>query len=244
MIEKTIQENQTLISFWDKAFALSEEDQKQMLADGGLDWKEIAPSEKLYQAACSLGKRNKVLDYGCGNVWAAVIAAKSGCADVTAADAAPGAVRAARLYAARYGVADRVHAVCSDSNWLQSVPDGTFDGLICSNVLDVVPPETAEEILRELARVLSRDGTVIVGLNYYLSPEGAAARNMVLEDGNRLYINGVLRLVSRTDEEWAQIFSRWFTFEKLEHFAWPGEAKETRRLFWLRKREDDYCSPN
>ncbi|MBR3109211.1 MAG: class I SAM-dependent methyltransferase [Clostridia bacterium] len=244
MIEKTIQENQTLISFWDKAFALSEEDQKQMLADGGLDWKEIAPSEKLYQAACSLGKRNKVLDYGCGNAWAAVIAAKSGCADVTAADAAPGAVRAARLYAARYGVADRVHAVCSDSNWLQSVPDGTFDGLICSNVLDVVPPETAEEILRELARVLSRDGTVIVGLNYYLSPEGAAARNMVLEDGNRLYINGVLRLVSRTDEEWAQIFSRWFTFEKLEHFAWPGEAKETRRLFWLRKREDDYCSPN
>lgn len=239
MIEKTIQENQTLISFWDKAFALSEEDQKQMLADGGLDWKEIAPSEKLYQAACSLGKRNKVLDYGCGNAWAAVIAAKSGCADVTAADAAPGAVRAARLYAARYGVADRVHAVCSDSNWLQSVPDGTFDGLICSNVLDVVPPETAEEILRELARVLSRDGTVIVGLNYYLSPEGAAARNMVLEDGNRLYINGVLRLVSRTDEEWAQIFSRWFTFEKLEHFAWPGEAKETRRLFWLWKREDD-----
>lgn len=239
MIEKTIQENQTLISFWDKAFALSEEDQKQMLADGGLDWKEIAPSEKLFQAACSLGKRNNVLDYGCGNAWAAVIAAKSGCADVTAVDAAPGAVRTAQHYAARYGVADRVHAVCSDSNWLQSVPDGTFDGLICSNVLDVVPPETAEEILRELARALTRDGTVIVGLNYYLSPEAVAARNMALEDGSRLYIDGVLRLVSRTDEEWARIFSPWFTVEKLEYFAWPGEAKETRRLFWLRKREDD-----
>lgn len=239
MTKKTMQENQTLISFWDKAFALSEEDQKQMLAGGGLDWKEIAPSEKLYQAACSLGKRNNVLDYGCGNAWAAVIAAKSGCADVTAVDAAPGAVRTAQHYAARYGVADRVHAVCSDSNWLQSVPDGTFDGLICSNVLDVVPPETADEILRELARALTRDGTVIVGLNYYLSPEAVAARNMALEDGSRLYIDGVLRLVSRTDEEWTRIFSPWFTVEKLEHFAWPGEAKETRRLFWLRKREDD-----
>ena len=239
MTKKTMQENQTLIAFWDKAFALSEEDQKQMFEGDGSDWKEIAPSEKLYQAACSLGKRNKVLDYGCGNAWASIIAAKSGCADVTAADAAPGAVQAARLYAARYGVADRVHAVCSDLNWLQSVPDGTFDGLICSNVLDVVPTETAEEILRELARILTQDGTVIVGLNYYLSPEAVAARGMVLEDGKRLYIDGVLRLVSRTDEEWAQIFSPWFTVEKLEHFAWPGETKETRRLFWLRKREDD-----
>ena len=185
MTKKTMQENQTLIAFWDKAFALSEADQKQMLEGDGSDWKEIAPSEKLYQAACSLEKRNKVLDYGCGSAWAAIIAAKSGCADVTAADAAPGAVQAARLYAARYGVADRVHAVCSDSNWLQSVPDGTFDGLICSNVLEV-PPETAEEILRDLARVATRDGTVIVGLNYYLSPEAAAARNMDLADGNRL----------------------------------------------------------
>lgn len=239
MTEKTAQENQALIAFWDKAFALSDEDQKQRLEDGGPDWKEIAPSEKLYRAACALGQRKKVLDYGCGNAWASIIAAKSGCADVTAADAAPGAVQAARLYAARYGVADRVHAVCSDSNWLQSVPDGTFDGLICSNVLDVIPPETVEAILRELARVTTQDGILIVGLNYYLSPEAAAARSIDLADGNRLYIDGVLRLVSRTDAEWARIFSPWYTVKKLEHFAWPGEAKETRRLFWLWKREDD-----
>jgi len=50
-------------------------------------------------------------------------------------------------------------------------------------------------------------------------------------------VDGVLRLVSRTDEEWAAIFSPYYTVERLEHFAWPGEAKETRRLFCLRKRE-------
>ena len=106
MTEKTVQENQALIAFWDKAFILSEADQAQEGESGGADWKELAPSEKLYQAACSLGKRKKVLDYGCGSAWASIIAAKSGCTDVTAADAAPGAVQAARLYAARYGVAD------------------------------------------------------------------------------------------------------------------------------------------
>lgn len=238
MTEKTVRENQALIAFWDKAFAPSEEDQAQEGESGGSDWKEPAPSEKLYRAACSLGRRKKILDYGCGSAWAAVIAAKSGCADVIAVDAAPGAVQAARLYAARYGVADRVHISCAASGWLKTIPSATFDGLICSNVLDVIPPETAEEIIRESARVLTRDGTVIVGLNYYLSPEAAAARGMALADGNRLYIDGVLRLVSRTDEEWARILSPWYTVEKLEHFAWPGEAEERRRLFWLRKRKD------
>ena len=91
------------------------------------------------------------------------------------------------------------------------------------------------EVIRELSRVLSRDGRAIIGLNYYLSPEAAAARGTVLAEGNRLYIDGVLRLVSRTDEEWARIFSPWYAVEQLEHFAWPGEAKELRRLFWLRK---------
>ena len=238
MTERTAQESQTLISFWDKAFAMSEEEQKQVLEGEMEDWKDLAPSEKLFKAACALGQRKKVLDYGCGNAWASIIAAKNGCEDVMAVDAAHGAVQAARLYAERYGVSYHVKTECATANWLQSIPAGTYDGLVCSNVLDVVPPDIAEAIIRELARVTAPGGIVIVGLNYYLSPEVAAAKGLELVDGNRLYIDGVLRLVSRTDEEWAHIFSPWYTVEKLEYFAWPGETKETRRLFWLRKCED------
>ncbi len=76
---------------------------------------------------------------------------------------------------------------------------------------------------------------MIIGLNYRLSPEAAARRGITLTDGNRLYMDGVLRLVSRTDEEWARIFAPWFRVERLDHFAWPGEKAETRRLFFLRK---------
>jgi SAM-dependent methyltransferase len=238
MTEKTVQENQAVIAFWDKAFALSEEDQAHECESSEEDWKELAPSEKLFQAACSLGQRKKVLDYGCGSAWATIIAAKSGCPDVTAVDAAPAAVKAARLYAARYGVAERIHFECAASGWLQGIPSESYDGLFCSNVLDVVPPETAEEIIRESARIIQKNGIVIIGMNYYLSPEAAAQRGMKLEDGNRLYVDGVLRLVSRTDEEWTKAFTPWYTIERLEHFAWPGEAKESRRLFWLRRRED------
>ena len=218
MNEKTLQDNRNLVDFWDKVLSLTDEDREGARQEGAEIWKEMAPSEKLFRAAASLADRKKVLDYGCGNGWAGIIAAKSGCPDVTAADMAPGAVRSAEFYA--------------------SVPAGTYDGIVCSNVLDVVPPETAEDILRELARVAVRDAAVIIGLNFYMSPEAATQRGTELEDGCKLYADGVLRLVSRSDEEWERIFAPFFTVDHLEHFAWPGETAEKRRLFHLRKRED------
>ena len=236
MKEKTERDNRTLVAFWDRALALSDGEREQAREGGDAGWKESAPSEKLYQAAASLGGRRKVLDYGCGGAWAGIIAAKCGCRDVTAADAAPGAVETARFYADLYGVGDRVKACLAPPGWLGSVPSETYDGFFCSNVLDVVPPETAGEILRESARIVTGDASVIVGLNYFLSPEAAAARGLAPEEGRMLYIDGVLRLVSRTDEEWEEFFSPLYRVTRLEHFAWLGEKEEKRRLFYLRRR--------
>ena len=171
MSEKTAQDNQVLVDFWSTALELSEEDREELSKCGAEDWKELAPSEKLFKAAASLGTRKKVLDYGCGNGWAGIIAAKNGCPDVTAADMAPGAVRTAEAYAAAFGAGNQVHAECIGADWLQGVPDGIYDGVFCSNVLDVVPPETAAGILRELARIAADDAAVIIGLNFWMDPE-------------------------------------------------------------------------
>ncbi len=115
---KTAHDNQVLIDYWDRAF-MSESQQSQIRSQETVSWKKLAPSEKLYRAAASLGSRKMVLDLGCGSAWAGNIAAKKGCADITAADAAPGAVRAARLYTALYGVEKQVHPVCIAMDWLQ-----------------------------------------------------------------------------------------------------------------------------
>ena len=228
-------ENQALVNFWSETLELSDEEREELGKCGAEDWKELAPSEKLFAAAASLGTRKKVLDYGCGNGWAGIIAAKSGCPDVTAADMAPGAVRTAEAYAKAFGTDAQVRTVCIGADWLRGVPDGTYAGIFCSNVLDVVPPETAEGILRELARIAADDAAVIIGLNFRMDPEKAKSRGQELVNGCMLYINGILRLVSRTDGEWAKIFEPFFTVERLEHFAWAGEPEETRRLFFLRK---------
>ncbi|MBP5237135.1 MAG: class I SAM-dependent methyltransferase [Clostridia bacterium] len=235
MDDKTRDDNRTLIEFWNSAYVISEEEMEQCRKDPD-SWKELVPSEKLFRAAETLGSRKKVLDYGCGMGWAGIVAAKSGCPDVTAVDVSETGTRAAEAFSDLYSLKDVMHVSFVSPEWLSTVPDGTYDGFICSNVLDVVPSVTAEEIIREAARVVTEDASVIIGLNYYMSPEKAAERVIELVDGNCVYMNGVLRLVSHSDEEWTEIFSPYFTVEKLDHFAWPGETEETRRLFFLMKK--------
>ena len=234
-ITTTEQDNKALIEFWDRALALPEGETYDEQSNDPDEWKELAPSEKLFEAASSLGNKKKVLDYGCGNAWAGIIAAKCGCPEVTAVDVSAGPVQTAGYYAKYFGVADRVSTQCVDPDWLKNVPDKTYDGFICSNVLDVIPSETAEEIIRESSRIVTEDATVMIGMNYYMSPEACAARGIELVEGNKLYVDGVLRLVSCSDDEWRSIFAPYFTVERLEYFAWPGEQTESRRLFYLRR---------
>lgn len=224
--------------FWNTAFTMDETEKKdaETAVDKENGWKEMAPSEKLCTAVSSLGSRRKVLDYGCGRGWAAIIAAKGGCMDVTGVELAENAVNSAEFYAKLYEVDDRVTFHHISEEWISQVAPESFDGIVCSNVLDVVPGEVAEGIIENLARIAEKDAAVVIGLNYYMEPKANPERNMTVKNGNHVYLNSILRLVCRTDEDWTELFSRYFKVERLEHFAWPGEETERRRLFCLRKR--------
>ena len=228
------QTNDDLIRFWGESICLGEED-KQALADAPKDVSTLAPSQELFTAAKSLGDCKRVLDYGCGHGWASVIAASSGAKEVEAVDMSPSIIEAASCYAEAFGVGDRIDAHVIDAGWLSRCDEGTYDAVFCSNVLDVVPKQTAGEIIKGLYAALAPKGKAIIGLNFFLSPEAASKRGMNLEDGY-LFVNGILRLSNLNDEEWSTIFEPFFVVEKLEHFAWAGEEMKTRRLFWLRKR--------
>lgn len=234
MPENSENDNRNLTAFWNQVFACDEDNLKKGCAH---DLKDLAPSEELYLAAVSLAEHSKVLDYGCGSGWASLIAAGHGCVDITAADPAENAVKAVTYAASQYRVSEQIHPVQITPQWPDSIPDQTFDGIFCSNVLDVIPEITAGEILRLLHRIAKDDADLIIGLNYYLSPEAAATKNIELTDGKYLYISGILRLVSRTDSEWEEFFSPYFKVKSLQYFAWPDETAKTRRLFHLKKQE-------
>ena len=231
-----VKTNENLISFWNSVFEMSDEQKQEAQQTDPESWKTDVPSQKLFDAANSLSSCKKVLDYGCGDAWASVIVAKGGCQDVTAVDVASNIADAAALSVKVYGVENRVSTACVPTDYLHSVEDSTFDGIFCSNVLDVVPPKTSEDIIEQMARVATDGAKAVIGMNYYISREDAAKMGDELDEDGLMFVNGVLRMVPRTDEEWTDIFSRFFTVDKIDYFAWPGESRESRRIFYLTKK--------
>ncbi|MBO2516598.1 MAG: hypothetical protein CW338_04860 [Clostridiales bacterium] len=238
MDEQIRKDYDALITFWNSVFTMSDEDKAQGAEgiDPDEDWKSLAPSEKLLNAACDLGSRNRVLDYGCGDGWAGIAAAKSGCRNVVCADVIPAGIDMAKYYAGLLKTGDAIDFRCISTDWLSKEPDESYDGFICSNVLDVIPAEAAEDILRQAARVVTKDAGIVIGLNYCMEPEEDPEKHITVQYGNQIYVDGILRMVSRTDEEWTRLLEKYFDVVKLDHFAWPGEQNETRRLFFLKKK--------
>ena len=224
-----------LVEFWNNAFTMNEEDKKQILAEINPDsYEQLAPSKKQFDVLTSFKNKANVLDYGCGTGWASIILAKSGVKSVTAVDVAENSITMLNLYKEAFKVQDQINALHIDENWLSKQKEATRDGFFCSNVIDVILLEMAKEIVKESARVTTKDALVVFSLNYYIDPQIMKERGYQI-DGSNIYINGVLRLLSLTDEEWTKIFKEYYQDVSLFYYAWPGEEKETRRLFLLKK---------
>ena len=226
------------LEFWNQAFELNDEDRKELLKEIDTEngWKEIASSAKLRDVIIvHLSGCSKVLDYGCGEGWAGIILDKSGCRDVTSVDVAENAVEMAKIMSAAYKVSDSFKAECVSTDWLGTVEEGSYDGIFCGNVIDVLPADVSKEIIKNLSRIAAKDAKVIIAMNYYKELKSDPEKKMEVKNGNEVYLDGVLRLVLRTDEEWAEVLSEFFTVEKIDHFAWTGENEETRRVYILKK---------
>ena len=225
----------TLVEFWNKGFELNEEDKKEIEASTGSadDLKGFAPSPKLFDIACSFKGKDNVLDYGCGNGWASLIMAKFGANKVTSVDVAPNSIEMLNSYKKAFGVDNIIDTFAIDENWLGTQED-KYDGFFCSNVIDVVPLDMAKEIVKNAAKAVKKGARVVFSLNYFIPTKIMEEKGHKVE-GPHIFIDGVLRLTSLNDDEWTSIFKEYFKIIKLDYFAWPGEAKEARRLFVLEK---------
>lgn len=226
-----------LVSFWNDAFAMNEEEKSELVKgiNPEEDYQELAPSKKLYDVLSLFSGKTDVLDYGCGNGWASIIMAKKGASSIVSVDVAPHAIESTLTLAQAYCVEKEIHPLLIDEKWLNQQKDAVFEGIFSSNVLDIIPLEMTKSILKEMARVLKEDGVAVFSFNYHADLEAMKKRGAKVE-GNSVFIDGVLRLTSLSDEEWKNLFSDYFEITSLSYFSWPGEEKETRRLFVLRKK--------
>ena len=225
-----------LVAFWNKSMAMNEEGMEK--AKEGInpneDYPNLAPSPKLKDALDNFKGCKKVLDYGCGSGWASVILAKVGVKEVISVDVIANGIKMTSFYSEVFGVADIVKPLLIDDSWLSAENDNQYDGFYCSNVIDVIPLAMAEEIIKESARITTPKATVIFSTNYYIDPQIMKERGFEVK-GSQIYIDGVLRLNSLTDDEWVSLFKKYYQDVEISYFAWSGEAKETRRIFILKK---------
>ena len=227
------------LNFWNNAFTLSEEDREkhknEITADS--DPAAIGISRQLAEfVKVNLAHCTKVLDYGCGEGWAGMSLSRQGCGDVTCVDPAPNAIETVKYLAALYGIDKGFNAMAVSVDWLGTQPDESYDGIVCTCVLDVVPAVVCADIVKNLARVCKKGGSAVIGLNYYAEPVDKPEKNIYIKNGNELYLDGILRMVSRTDDEWKQLFSPYFDTEKLEYYAWNSESEPKRRMFVVKKK--------
>ena len=223
-----------LVEFWNQSFQLSEEDKKEFdQINEDDDYSQLAPSPKLYDVLTKFNGLENVLDYGCGTGWASIILAKSNVKHITAVDVASNSIEMTNCYAKAFKVSDLITSFPIDENWIKNEKEDTYGGFYSSNVIDVIPLEMAEEIIKESARIVKKNAHVVFSLNYYIDPKEMEKRGCVVSDKS-IYINGVLRLTALTDEEWKAIFEKYYGVVSLSYFSWPGENKETRRIFILK----------
>lgn len=90
---------------------------------------------------------------------------------------------------------------------LSQYPDHTFDGIICSNTLDVIPTEISDKIIQEIYRLLSPGGFFLLKLNFHLDQTMIEKLKMESIGQDMYQINGVLRAVNRETETWIQQFN-------------------------------------
>ena len=224
-----------LVNFWNKSFEVAIDSKKKILESfGKSDYIDLAPSKKLYEVLCLFKDKKHVLDYGCGSGWASIIMAKSGVKRIDSVDVAPNSREMVDLYSEAYNVKDIITPFVIKEDWLKTVEDEKYDGLFCSNVLDVIPLDMAKEIIKETSRIVKKDGLVVFSFNYYIDPTKMKERGFEVKD-SLIYIDNILRLNSISDEGWKEMFKEYFSNIELRYFSWPNEEKETRRVFILSK---------
>lgn len=167
---------------------------------------------------------------------AGIILKKSGCEEVTCVDVVENAVMLAEFFRDVFKISEGFNAQCVSIDWIEKSQEEAFDGLFCCNVIDVVPEESAENIIKNMARITTDDAIIVIGMNPYIEPVSYSEKNLEVRNKNELYVNGILRMVSRTDDEWKKIFEEYFHVDSIDYYAWPGEKEEKRRVFCLSKK--------
>jgi SAM-dependent methyltransferase len=220
---------QEVLSFWDKTFA---EAKPFTIKERG-----ITADDDLSKELFSLGRNaHRILDVGCGcgEMLIRMALHEKGRNELLGIDGSPFGIRIAResmvLSGARH-LDFRVGGLAE----LQMMAGASFDGILSSNFLDVTPLRLAQGFLKEISRLLKRDGVFLLKINFHTDPTTISnPRYGLSEEG--LLIDGILRSNNLTTEKWLGMLRPDFILLRQGEFARLGPSAPKDRFFVLRRK--------
>ena len=122
--------------------------------------------------------------------------------------------------------------LCGGIDELSGVADGPVGAAVLSNIVDNLYPADAETLIKEVNRILNKNGKVLVKLNPYLTESDIAANQMTVLEDNML--DDGLLLWNNTTEQWRTFFERYFTVFR-QYDIYYKEHEQYNRVFLLTK---------
>lgn len=121
-----------------------------------------------------------------------------------------------------------------DENYLKDIPSQSYDGIVCSNFLDVIPASLSDVVIKEMLRIIKPKGYILLKFNFVLTPELIEKLHMIEIEKNTYAMNGVIRAMNRTTDEWVSLFPNFDVIRMDEFERAPNLPKD--RVILLQKK--------
>ena len=188
------------IDFWNQAF--------KEIKPIKINKKDIKINTYLDQYLKYIGDRcHSILDIGCGMGQLIIESMLLGSQvkKGVGIDASKHAIEFARKTTKLSNI-NGLSFVLSDESYLKTIQDNSFDGIICSNFLDVVLPDISAYVVKEIIRILKPGGYLVLKLNFYLDEALIKKLKMKKIYENVYEINGIMRSYNLSTENWINQF--------------------------------------
>lgn len=108
---------------------------------------------------------DNVLDFGCGNGKALIVASRMGITSGLGIDLSQNGVDRARSVVEGTPLSERLRFEKGGLEALEELESESFDGAMLLNILDNLHPEDGKALIKELGRILKKGAAVLLKLN-------------------------------------------------------------------------------